>query len=175
MTRNIRPEKKAIFDEIKSNLEKSNYLMLFGYRGASVEHLATLRRRMKGVSSRVMVVQNSFVKRVAEQLGKPDISKMLEGPTAMVTGQGDVVQVAKLLKQTAGEISVLIIRGGLMDGKLISGADINTMSNLPSKEELIGKVVCTVAAPLSSLVGVMKQKISTVLYVLKAIEEKKSK
>jgi large subunit ribosomal protein L10 len=170
----LRPEKKAIADELKSKLGDAVFVILADYRGLNVSKTGELRRRLRGVQAQYQVVQNRVFKHVAKEL-RPGMEGGLTGPSAMVYGNGDVVQAAKVLKDFIKENELPVIKLGTLQGVILSKADIEKLATLPSRQVLLQQLVGTIAAPMSQLVGVLQQKVATVLYVLKAVQEKKEK
>ena len=169
----MRPEKKAMTDEIRQSLGDGVYVILTDYQGLDVAKTTQLRNRLQGVQARYHVVKNRLLRHVVNERSEQGWEAGLKGPTAMVTGTGDIVEVAKLLRTFIRENERPVIKIGSFDGVLLSAADIDQLAGLPSRTELLGKFVGTVAAPLSQFVGVLNQKLSSLLYVLKAVEEKK--
>jgi large subunit ribosomal protein L10 len=172
--RRLRPEKKAIIDELKSKLDEAVFVILADYRGLNVSKTGELRRRLRGVQAQYQVVQNRMFRLVARDV-RPGIEDGLKGPSAMVYGKGDVVQAAKVLKDFIRENEIPVIKIGSLQGVVLSKADIEKLATLPSRLVLLSQLVGTVAAPMSQLVGVLQQKVATILYVLKAVQEKKEK
>jgi large subunit ribosomal protein L10 len=170
----MRPEKESILREINDDLKKAKYVILTDYRGLKAEQLTALRAQMRGGKACFKVVKNSLLGNAARELGYGDIATFLQGPTAMITGDGDITASAKLLKAYIEENKLPVVKGGVFDGKIITAAIVDEMASLPAREILLGMMVGTVAAPMSRLVGAMSQKLSSLLYVLKAIEEKKT-
>ncbi|MDP6522931.1 MAG: 50S ribosomal protein L10 [Kiritimatiellia bacterium] len=169
----MRPEKKAIIDELKGYMEDSEYLLLVDYQGLNVDELAAVRGVLRDVDSKLNIAKNSLVVRAADELDR-ELGDILTGPTAVVTGDGEVTEVAKKLAGFAGQYEPFTIKGGCVGEDAVSADDVYELSRIPSLEVMRGMVVGTIAAPMSGLVGVMSQKVSSLLYVLKAIEEKKS-
>jgi len=85
-----------------------------------------------------------------------------------------VVQAAKTIKQFSRTGGLPVMKAGVMGNLILTSEQIDVLADLPPREVLLGQVVGTVAAPLSRLVGVLKQKVSTIVYVLKAVEDKKN-
>ncbi|MBU0678556.1 MAG: 50S ribosomal protein L10 [Verrucomicrobia bacterium] len=164
----MRPEKKAIVDELRSHVENKHFLILTEYRGLKVSQTSDLRNRLRDVSAEYHVVQNRMVKQVAD-----DLDAGLKGPTAVISGDGDVVEVAKVLKAFIKENELPTIKIGRLEGVIVSAADIEKLATLPSRHILLGQAVGTIAAPLSQFVGVMNQKLCSLLYALNAVKEKK--
>jgi large subunit ribosomal protein L10 len=171
----MRPEKKAIIEEIKGRLSQSSYAVLVNYKGLTVGGLSQLRRQLRPQHSRLDVVKNTYLGHACSQAGLPSVDTLTDGQIALVTGSGDVTAVTKALVDFAKTNEALVVRGGLLDGARLSAADMKAMASIPPREVLLAMFVGTLAAPMSRVVGALQQKVATVVYALKAIEEKKSK
>jgi large subunit ribosomal protein L10 len=169
----MRPEKKSIVGEIRERIEGAEFLIAADYRGLSVEKMTDLRRRLSGARGSAFVVKNSLLGHVADDLGMADIKEHLDGPTLLVSGKDDVVGVVKVLRDFRVENELPAVKGGILGRRGISAADISEIAGLPPREALLGRVVGTIAAPMTMAVGALSRKLSTILYVLKAVEEKK--
>jgi large subunit ribosomal protein L10 len=165
----MRPEKESIAKEIKDKVGGSVFVILADYRGLTVAQTDALRSRLNDVSARVQVVKNRILR-----LADDKLAEGLKGPSAMVYGGGDVVQAAKILREFIKENKLPVLKVGSLEGAILSAADIETLANLPSKEELQAMVVGTLAAPMRQVAGVMHQKVASLLYVLNAVQEKKA-
>lgn len=170
----MRPEKIAIMKEITDRLQNADSAFLLGYGGLTVMQMYELRQAIQPVGGRALVAKNTLVGKAAEQLGWEDLSALLTGPTAIVTGKGDASELAKTLVKFVKAHDKAAIKGGCLDGKVLQAADVDALSTLPPREVMLSILVGTVAAPLSQLVGVFSQKLLTLLYVLKAVEAKKN-
>ena len=171
----MRPEKQAMAEELKTKLSGSSFVILADYRGLNVTKISELRRRLRGVHSQLQVIKNRVFVHVAKELGYKGFESIAAGPSAMVFGKGDVVATAKILKDFIKENEKPVLKSGAMQGAALTSADIVQLAGLPSREQLLGQVVRTIAAPMSNLVGVLQQKVASVVYVLKAVEDKKAK
>jgi len=170
----MRPEKIAFINQIRSEVESSSFVILTDVRGLGVAKTEALRNQLADIDSRLRIVKNTMFKQVADELEFDGIQDVLTGPTAMVFGSGDVVVTAKILKEFAKESANLPkVKAAHLDGKTISSADVNALADLPSKEIMQGQLVATIAAPMTGLVGVFQQKVSTLVYVLTAAITKK--
>jgi len=130
------------------------------------------KKLLRGANARVKVVKNSMLGLISGDMGC-DLGKTLNGPTAMIFGDGDVVEVAKILKKFSGEKNKPAVKGGVLEGSVLSAQDVTDLAGLPGKKEMQAKLVGTIAAPMTQLVGVMNQKVCSLLYVLNAVREKK--
>ena len=125
-----------------------------------------------GIKLKIGVKNNGF-RHVVKDLGFDEMQDALTGPTAIVSGKGEVTETLKVLKAFVKENEIPVIKVGAMEGAFLSSADIETLASLPSREELIAKAVGSMAAPLSGMVGVMNNMVSSLVHVLKAIENTK--
>lgn len=164
----MRPEKEGIVNEICGHLESSDYIFLADYRGLTVEQLSDLRSRLRLSDACLQVFKNAFLECAVKDDG---ISGFLEGPTAMIFGGSDITQVAKALKNFKAENGLPIVKGGKLGDRLLSSEEIWEMASIPSRDVLLGKLAGTICAPMTQVVGVMKQKVLSLLYVLRAIEK----
>jgi len=169
----MRPEKESIINEITSILGGAGFVFLVDYRGLKVEQLAELRARLRDLDSSMTIMKNTLLRCASRTLGGADMSGILSGPTAVVCGTGDASQTAKVLTAFIRESRLPVLKGGQLGQQLLSVDDVEAIAKIPSREVLYGQVGGTIAAPMTQLVGVMNQKVSSLLYVLKAIEDKK--
>lgn len=170
----MRPEKQSMADEIRTKVKASGFVILADYRGLSVSKTAELKRRLRGAQASLQVVKNRVFKHVVKDLGYEKLDGGLSGPSAMVLGR-DVVGAAKILRDFIKENEKPVIKTGVLQGRVLSADDVKALAALPSREQLLAQMVGTIAAPMSNLVGVLQAKVASLLYVLKAIEEKKAK
>lgn len=170
----MRPEKKAMFDELRGQLDASSFVLLTNFQGLTVSQFAELRGQLREETSKMTVVRNTILERSAADLGWDDAGTLIDGPTAVITGEGEVTAVIKKVKKFIDANSKPRFTGGRLGDRTLSVDDVEVMAKIPSREVLLGQVVGTIAAPMTQLVGVFNQKISSLVYVLKAIEEKKT-
>ena len=162
----MRAEKESIAKEIRDKVEGSVFVILADHTGMTVAETEGLKKRL-GEDTGFQVVKNRLLGLADERLGGD-----LKGPSAMLYGAGDVVQAAKTLRDFIKETGRPVIKVGSLERAMLSVADIDALASLPSKEMLQTMLVCTVAAPMSQLVGVLSQKKASIVYALKAYLEK---
>ena len=171
----MRPEKEAIVREIKEQLAGASFAILTDFTRMDTAKTASLRRKLRETGARFQVVPNRLFRVVAKQLGYEGIEAGLKGPTALVYGAGDVAATAKALREfIKGNNKIPVVKLGQLEGAALTVADIEALATLPPKKVLQGMLVGTIAAPMSNLVGVMSQKLASLVYVLKAVADKKS-
>lgn len=169
----MRPEKKAFVDYLRNEVAGSEFVILTEYQGITVAQTEEFRRKLAEKNAKFRVVKNTIFKVVADELGMNGVESYLSGSTAIVFGSGDVVDVARVVKTYSKENKFLEIKGGSLESNGISRDDVIALADMPSKQIMQGMLVCTIAAPMTQLVGVMQQKIATVVYVLQAYKDKK--
>ena len=171
----MRFEKTAIINEIRASLKSAAFVILTDYRGLKVRQGEELRRRLAKLGAHFHVVKNSFLKLALPDERRAQLADVLTSPTAIIVGAGDVVEAAKVLAGFQQEQHVLTIKRGLLDGRVLDPADVDTLVKLPARPVLLGMLVGTVAAPMTQLAGVFRQKVASLVYVIKAVQEKKEK
>jgi len=143
--------------ELTEKLRGADTLIVADYRGLTMTQIDALRGRLLEHGARFSVVKNTLTRRAAEAAGTDQLLALLEGPSAIafVESDGDPAAVAKALADSARDTKVLEIRGGIMQGRTISSADVDELAKLPSLEVLRGQVLGAVIAPLTSLLGLV--------------------
>ena len=151
----LRTDKEEIVAELAERLRGSETMIVADFRGLSVKEVDELRTRLLEHGASFRVVKNSLTRRAAEQAGAETLLALLDGPTAIafLDEGGDPVAVAKALADSARTTRILTVRGGVMQGRTISAADVEELAKLPPVEALRGQVLGAVTAPLYTIVG----------------------
>ncbi|RBQ22053.1 50S ribosomal protein L10 [Spongiactinospora rosea] len=155
-----RAEKATAVAELKSEFEGSSAAVLTEYRGLTVAQLKELRVSLGG-NAKFAVVKNTLTKLAANQAGISSLDDLLQGPSAIAFVKGDVVEAAKGLRDFAKANPLLVIKGGVVDGKSMTPTEITKLADLESREVLLAK-----------LAGAMKAKQSHAAAVLNALPTK---
>ncbi|MCK4946895.1 MAG: 50S ribosomal protein L10 [Candidatus Aureabacteria bacterium] len=171
----MRPEKRLAVKEIKQKLEACGSFVLADYVGLTVEEMNGLRNILSGNSVNFMVVKNRLFNITAKELGIEGLEKHLKGPTAVAFLGKDVAAGAKILVDFNKKTGKLELKAGILDEKLMDHMEIKTLAELPSREVLLGIVAGTIQAPIASFARVLNAKLSSVVYAINAIREKKVK
>jgi large subunit ribosomal protein L10 len=153
----LRTEKERIVAELAQELGAAETLIVADYRGLTNKQLEALRDRLLESGARFRIVKNTLTRLAAEQAGADALLVMLEGPTAIafIESGGDPAAVAKALAQTARETNVLTLRGGMLEGKTLSGPDVDRLATLPAVDVLRGQLVGAIVAPLTQLLALV--------------------
>jgi large subunit ribosomal protein L10 len=149
-----REQKAQVIEEVAGAIQNSEAVFAVDYRGISVPQAAELRTALRAADSTFTVVKNTLAERAADQVGADGLKELLQGPTAMTFVRGDAAAAAKALRdfRRGTQNTLLEFKGGWMNGQALSPDDVDAIAQLPSREVLIGRLVGTVAAPLSGLV-----------------------
>jgi len=142
------PEKTAAVAEIVEDFRTANATVLTEYRGLSVGLMKQLRRSL-GVKNKYSVVKNTLTKIAAKEAGVDLDPALLAGPSAVAFIKGDPIDAAKALRDFAKENPLLIIKGGIFDGKAVTTAEIMQLANLESREVLLAKIAGALKASMS--------------------------
>ncbi len=153
----LKTDKERIVDELAAELGSADTLIVADYRGLTNKQLESLRDQLIPHGARFRIVKNTLTRRAAEQAGADALLVMLEGPTAIafIESSGDPAAVAKALAATAKETNVLTLRGGILEGKTLSGDDVDRLAKLPPVDVLRGQLVGAIVAPLTQLLGLV--------------------
>jgi large subunit ribosomal protein L10 len=153
----LKTDKERIVEELAAELGAAETLIVADYRGLTNKQLEALRDELIPHGARFRIVKNTLTRRAAEQTGADALLVMLEGPTAIafIESSGDPAAVAKALAQTAKATNVLTLRGGILEGKTLSGAEVDRLATLPPVDVLRGQLVGAIVAPLTQLLGLV--------------------
>lgn len=169
----INDQKIAAVDEVKEMFSGAKDYVFTDFRGLSVDQITTLRRTLREKDADYRVIKNGRAKLAFKQLEKPDVSEYLVGPTAIALAKDDVSAVLKALVDFAKENPVQV-KGALVDGTVFDAAQAEELSKLPTREELLAKLMATMNAPLQNLVNVVNGVPQKLVRVLQAVADKKN-
>ncbi len=165
-------EKVDAVSELTEHFSSSSAAVITEYRGLTVKQLRDLRRAL-GRDTTYAVVKNTLTKRAASDAGVAIDDALLTGPTAIAFVKGDAVEAAKGLRDFARSNPLLIIKGGMLDGKALSAAEIGKIADLESREVLLAKLAGDLKALPTRAAGLFQAPLAQVARLAKALEEKK--
>lgn len=169
-----RTEKEQIVQELAGRLKETQATFLADYRGINVEQVTNLRRELTQAGVEYRVVKNNLLKLAAQDTPAVDLQNYCAGPTAIAMSGDDPIAPAKILSKYAKEIEAFELKAGVLDGKLLSVADINALAALPSREEMLAKMLSSMNAPVTNFVGTMAAIPRSLVQVLNAIGQNKA-
>ncbi len=169
-----RTEKEQIIQELSERLKNVQAAFLADYRGINVEQATQLRRELTQAGVEYRVVKNNLLKLAAKDTPAEGLQDFCTGPTAIALAGDDPVAPAKILHKFAKDIEAFELKAGVLSGKMLSVAEIGALAALPSREELLAKVLNTMNAPVSNFVGTMAAIPRSLVQVLNAIGQNKA-
>jgi large subunit ribosomal protein L10 len=165
-------EKIEKVTDLTERMSSARAIFLADFTGLDVASVTQLRSRLRRASVEYLVVKNRLAKRAVEAAGLPGLQGYLTGPTAIALVQEDPVESAKILQKFIKDGGKLAIKSGLVEGHVLSAAEVERLAALPSREVLLGQVVGTMQAPLSGVVGVLAAVLRGLVGVVAALEKK---
>ncbi|MGN6523586.1 MAG: 50S ribosomal protein L10 [Actinomycetes bacterium] len=166
-----RPDKAAAVAELTEEFRTSHAAVLTEYRGLTVAQLKTLRRSISEHAS-YAVVKNTLTQIAAREAGVTALDGLLQGPSAIAFVKGDPVEAAKGLRDFARANPLLVIKGGVLDGKPLSADEIRKLADLESREVLLAKLAGALQASLQNAVSLFAAPLSQAARVVDALRQK---
>ena len=166
-----KPNKASTVAEIAEHFRGSNAAVLTEYRGLSVAQMKNLRRAL-GAGVTYAVVKNTLTKIAANDAGVVGLDSLLEGPSAIAFVSGDPVDAARGIRDFAKDNPALVIKGGIMDGAVLSAADITKLANLEPREVLLAKLAGAMKAKQSQAAALFAAPLSKTARTLAALQSK---
>jgi large subunit ribosomal protein L10 len=166
-----RDQKAAVIEEVAAQISESEAVFAVDYRGISVPQAAELRTRLRDADASFRVIKNTLSERAADQAGAEGLKALLAGPTAMTFVRGDAAAAAKALRDFRRANQLLEFKGGWMNGAPLTGDEIDSIAQLPSRDVLYGRLVGMVASPLTGLASAMNGLIGGLARQLAQISE----
>ena len=170
--------KQAVVAQLKEQLESAKGVVLTSYKGLTVAQDTELRRELREAGVSYHVVKNTMLRIAAKEAGIEGIEEHLEGTTAFAFSTEDAVAPAKVIcgfikKNKLEDAEVLTVKVGMVEGKVIGVDEVKALAALPSREELLAKLLGSMNAPISNTVNVLQGVIRNAVYVLDAIRSQK--
>ncbi|MEQ8201293.1 MAG: 50S ribosomal protein L10 [Syntrophomonadaceae bacterium] len=166
-------EKKQVVEDIKQKLDEAMLVICTDYRGLNVEQVTQLRNNLRVPGVEYRVLKNTMFRFALKQCGYEDIAAQVTGPNAVIFSNDDPVGPAKTITEFARNNKQLEIKMGILEGKYLSADGVKELANLPSREVLLGQVVGTMQAPITSFVRVLNANITGLVRALDGIREQK--
>jgi len=167
--------KDYMVKELSKKFQSDKNMFITGFWGLGSEDLNKLRSSLLEHSSRYLVVKNSIAKKALKDSKLDELTKFIEGGVGIVFGGKDPINTAKVLSKFAKSHNQLVIRSGILEGEIIDKNKIKEISSLPSKQELLTKLVWLVNSPISGFVNVLAGTLRSFVYAIKAYKEKLEK
>jgi large subunit ribosomal protein L10 len=160
---------------LREILAGSKGAILTDYRGLTVSEVTSLRKKLRESKAEYHIVKNTLFKLALGDQISPELETLLSGPTAIVFAQEDIVAPAKAVIDFAGAAKKpdVKVKGGYLDGKVYSVAQVTAISKLPPREQIVAQLIGTLNGPVSSLVGTLDGIVSEFVRTIQAIADKR--
>ena len=163
MNKEIVKAKENLVEEIYNEIKDAKASIVVDYRGLSVAKLSELRRQLRKEEATLKVLKNTLISRAATKAGFADLDKELEGPNALVVAKKDPCAAAKVLTKFAKRNDELVVKGGIVEGKVVDAKDVVMVASLPNKEGL-----------LSMFLGCLQASVRNFACAIKAVADSKA-
>jgi large subunit ribosomal protein L10 len=160
--------------QITADLQANEVYYFVDYRGLTFSEATELRARLAKADASLKVVKNTLARRAAEEAGVEGLEDLLKGPTAIAYCHGDPVQAAKVIQDFIKESKKAAVRGGRLQQSLLTAADVEALSTMPSRDQLIAQLVGAIASPLVGLANVLNGPIRSLVMVMGQVQEQKA-
>lgn len=172
-TQRINEYKTKSVQAVREIIQNAQDLIFTEYRSLTVAQLTDLRKKLRAEQAKYKIVKNNYMHLAMKELGKPDMSAYLKGPTGVTFIVRDAGPVAKILVDFSKEVP-LVVKGGLIEGKEFNKEGVTAFARMPSRKEMYAKILGTMQAPASNFVFVLQGVMSKLVRTLKAVGEKKA-
>lgn len=170
----LRKQKEKIVTELHERIKDSRLVVFTAFGGLNVEKMTSLRNSLREADSGYRVVKNTLIKKAAHNTYLEGIEiEHFEGPSAILFTSRDPIRPCKILQEFRKKHEQIVIKGGVLDGTLLSGEKVNELANLPGREVLLAKVLFLLRASTQGLVNVLTGVPRGLVQVLEAIRQKK--
>lgn len=170
-----RSQKEDLVTRYEGGVATAPHAFVLGYQGISVPKVTELRQKIRETGGTYVVVKNRLVLRAIEGTALEGLKDQFQGPTAIVYSDDEPVALAKVLTDFQKDVPVIEFRGGLLNGQPVGADQIKEIANLPSREELIAKLIFLLQSPIARFVrglGAITQQFVTVLDQIRQDKEK---
>jgi large subunit ribosomal protein L10 len=171
--RMARPEKTEAVRDIAGRFEAAEAALLTEYRGLRVGEIAEVRSALREAGSEYRVLKNTLARIAVREIGLEELVQMLEGPTAIAFVKGDAAAAAKALDDAAKKYPVLVVKGGVINGRIIDAAQAQTLASLEPRDVQLGKIAMMMNQPAQRAVNVLAALLRDIGSMLVQVQAKK--
>ena len=147
----------AMLEKVGESLESSKGVFFIDYRGLTVSEDTQLRKTLREAGVQYKVFKNTLIKRAAEGTDFSQLDGFLEGPTAIAVSRDDATAAARILAKFAKTAPKLELKGAVVEGKLYDEKEVQALAEIPSREELLGRLLGSIQSPVTNFARVLKQ------------------
>lgn len=149
--------KQAKVDELAKEMKEAKIVLLADYRGITVTDVTKLRADLRNANAEYKVIKNNIIRRALDANGEKELDSALEGPVALVISKEDYLAPAKVIYNFTKEHDFYKIKGGIVEGKVMTAEEIITLAKLPSRQELLAKLAGSLLGNITKLAVLLDQ------------------
>ena len=153
----ILKQKEQQVNELAEKLKDAKLILLVEYRGITVADVTKIRSDLRNVKGEYKVIKNNIVKRALDANGEGGLDNLLEGPVALIIGEEDYLEPSKVIYNYSKDHEFYKIKGGIIDGKIMTAEEIITLAKLPSRQELLAKLAGSLLGTITKLAATLDQ------------------
>ena len=154
---NVIKQKEEEVKKLAEKFKEAKLILLTDYRGITVSDVTKLRSELRNVKGEYKVIKNNIVKRALDENGETGLDNLLEGPTAVIIGTEDYLEPSKVIYNYSKKNEFYKIKGGIIDGKVMTAEEIITLAKLPSRQELLAKLAGALLGNITKLAVALDQ------------------
>ena len=153
----LEKQKEEAVNSLAAELKDASLVLLVDYRGITVEDVTKLRKEVREANAEYKVIKNNIIKRALNANGESGLDNLLEGPTALITSKEDYLAPAKAIYNFTKKNDFYKIKGGIIEGKVMTAEEIITIAKLPSRQELLAKLAGALLGNITKLAVALDQ------------------
>lgn len=169
-----REEKQQVVDSLSQEIGQATNAFLIEFKGITVPQVTELRKQVRESGSRYVVVKNTLALIALKDSAMIELREKFSGETAVAYNSGDAVALAKALSKFAKDVPAMSFKGAMLDGKVVAASQIETIASLPSREELVSRLLFMLQSPIRGLVTVLQANIRNLAVVLDQVAKQRS-
>ena len=150
-------QKKEEVSKLAEKMKEPKLILLTDYRGINVEDVTSLRTELRNINAEYKVIKNNITKRALAECGITGLDEVLEGPTAVIMTNEDYLEPTKAIYKFSKDNDFYKIKGGVVEGKVLTAEEIITLAKLPSRQELLSMLAGSLLANISKLAVALEQ------------------
>ena len=148
MSKAIIAKKAAIVEEVFEKFSNASSVVVVDYRGLTVDEVTELRKELREAGVEMRVIKNTFLRRAADKAGYEGLDETFTGPTAVAFGSEDATAPARIFSKFAEDHEALTIKGGMIDGEVVTLDEIHALAKLPNREGMLSMLCSVLQAPV---------------------------
>ena len=165
-------EKNALADDFAKSFAAAGASFLVAYQGTKTEDLTKLRRNLRPAGAKLRIIKNSLARKALKGTAGEKLEDLLAGPIAVIWAKSDPVAPAKIIADFVKTVETFKVKGGIVDGQIVNAEAVSELAKLPSREELLSKLLALINAPATKLLQTINAPASQLVGVLGAWQRK---